>query len=42
MPSPNSYLIGHKEDGTGKDDWFAGQLKDFQIYTTALTSDAIF
>ncbi|HEY9302122.1 MAG TPA: ferritin-like domain-containing protein [Phormidium sp.] len=41
MPSPNSYLIGHKEDGTGKDDWFAGQLKDLRIYTTALTSDAI-
>jgi hypothetical protein len=40
-PSPNAYLIGHKEDGTGNDQWFSGQFNDFRIYTTALTADDI-
>ncbi len=40
-PSPNAYLIGHKEDGTGDDDWFAGQLANFRIYTVALTGAEI-
>jgi hypothetical protein len=40
-PSANAYLIGHKEDGTGKDEWFSGQLRDFRIYTVALTANDI-
>jgi hypothetical protein len=40
-PSPNAYLIGRKEDGTGNDEWFSGQLGDFRIYTTALTANDI-
>lgn len=40
-PSPNAYLIGRKEDGTGKDEWFSGQFADFRIYTVALTASDI-
>jgi hypothetical protein len=39
--SPNAYMIGRKEDTTDEDSWFAGQLRDFRIYTRALSGAEI-
>ena len=39
--SPNAYMIGRKEDTADDDSWFAGQLRDFRIYTRALSGAEI-
>ncbi|KAB8144456.1 LamG domain-containing protein [Chloroflexia bacterium SDU3-3] len=37
--SPNAYLIGRKEDTSDNDSWFAGQINNLRIYTSALTGE---